>query len=212
MNDCSRDWQILLIGGSSGVGKTTIANTLAKSLQVNRLLVDDIRIAIQATTTPAQLPDLHYFLTLNDPSRLSASEFTDGLIRVGTALIPAWQTIISHHLVVPETGRLIIEGDGILPALSTGMELADIQGLSIAVASHQIRSVFLVENDEDALLQNFITRDRGFNQATNEQGRRYVHSVWQFGQWIKLEAKRCGVPVVEVRPFATLQQRILEAV
>lgn len=211
-NDEASNWQILLIGGCSGVGKTVIANTLAKSLQVTHMLVDDVRIAIQATTTPTQLPDLHYFLTLGDPSKLSASEFTDGLVRVGTAMIPALRTIISHHLIVPETGRLIIEGDGVLPALSMCMYLADLQGLSVVIAPHQIRSVFLVENDEEALLQNFIARDRGFNQATNEQGRRYVHSVWQFGQLIKTEAMRYGVPVVEVRPYDSLAQRILEVI
>lgn len=205
-------WQVLLIGGSSGTGKTTIARQIARSEQISHLLVDDIRMALQATTTPEQQPDLHYFFAFDDLSRLPVERFIEGFIRVGRALVPALEAIVSHHLVVPETGKLVFEGDGILPSTFLEMKLTDIQGQENPELRNQIRCIFLVEDDEDALLDNFISRDRGFHQAENAEQRRYVHSIWHFGQWLKSEAHRHNLKTIDVRPQATLQQRIMDAV
>ena len=205
-------WQVLLIGGSSGTGKTTIASQIAKSEQISHLLVDDIRMALQATITAAQQPDLHYFLTLNDLASLPAERFIEGFMRVGNALAPALEAIVSHHLAVPSAGRLIIEGDGILPTTIATMQLTGLNGQADLKLREKLRTIFLVEDDENALLANFIRRDRGFNQAVNEVQRRYVNSIWHFGQWISASARQYKQPVVQVRPFETLQQRILDSI
>jgi 2-phosphoglycerate kinase len=53
------DWRVLLIGGSSGVGKTLVARELARHFGVSLILADDVRLALQEVTTPAQKPELH---------------------------------------------------------------------------------------------------------------------------------------------------------
>lgn len=206
------NWQVLLIGGSSGTGKTTIGKSIAKTEQASHLLVDDIRMALQATTTAEQQPGLYYFYAFDDLANLPAERFIEGFVQVGKALVPALEAIVSHHLAVPDTGRLIIEGDGILPSSIPAMKLTGIDGREDSALRNQLCAVFLVEDDEDALLANFIRRDRGFNQAADENQRRYVNSIWQFGQWIKMSAKQHDLPVEQVRPFATLQQRILDSI
>ncbi len=55
------DWKVLLIGGSSAIGKTTIARSLGHRLGVSVIPADDIRLAIQQMISPAQQPALHYF-------------------------------------------------------------------------------------------------------------------------------------------------------
>lgn len=53
------NWHVLLIGGGSGVGKTVISQVLARQLGVFLLSADDVRLALQHTTTPEQQPALH---------------------------------------------------------------------------------------------------------------------------------------------------------
>ena len=41
------NWMVLLIGGSSGVGKTSVANQLGLRFGASWLQVDDVRLAFQ---------------------------------------------------------------------------------------------------------------------------------------------------------------------
>lgn len=211
MNGPSPTWQVLLIGGSSGTGKSTVAQSLARKLGISHLLVDDLRIALQAVTSPAQLPALHYFLTMEDPSALTAEAFMAGLKGVGHALQPALREVISHHVAVPAVGRIILEGDGLLPEFVRNLALADVTGRALVGVEMKVRSVFIYEDDEAELLHNFVTRSRGSVQTASTEQQRYVHSIWRFGLWMKREAERNGLPALSARPFDTLPQRILAA-
>jgi len=211
MDDAAPTWQVLLIGGSSGTGKSTVAQALAKKLGISHLLVDDLRIAVQAVTSPAQLPALHYFLTMEDPSALTTEAFVEGLNGVGQALIPALREVISHHVAVPAVGRLILEGDGILPEFVNNLTLSDVNGRALTDVETKVRAVFIHEAEEAQLLGNFMARGWGRNQPASAEQRRYVHSIWQFGQRVKAEAERYDQPVISTRPFDTLAQRILAA-
>lgn len=55
------DWRVLLVCGASGTGKTTATQALARRLGFSTLLVDDLRISLQALTTPETHPGLHLF-------------------------------------------------------------------------------------------------------------------------------------------------------
>jgi Holliday junction resolvasome RuvABC ATP-dependent DNA helicase subunit len=48
-----RPWHVLLIGGASGIGKTTLANQLGQRFGVNVTQLDDIQTALEAVTTLA---------------------------------------------------------------------------------------------------------------------------------------------------------------
>jgi hypothetical protein len=67
----------------------------------------------------------------------------------------------------------------------------------------------VTEPDEEALLQNMLTRGRGIETMTMQEVRTEAHAKVLFGQWISDEAQRLGLPVIESRPFDTLAQRIL---
>lgn len=203
--------QVLLIGGCSGVGKSTVAQELAGQLGISHLLVDDLRIAIQEVTSPSQFPALHYFLTQADAAALNAEAFVAGLIGVSRALTPALRAVISHHIAVPAVGHIILEGDSLLPEFVRDPALTDVHGQPLAGAATKVRSVFVCEADEAQLLHNFVTRWHGSAQPATAAQRRYVHSIWRYGQWIQKEAERFGLPVVPAQPFDTLAKRILAA-
>ena len=107
--------QVVLIGGSSGVGKTIIARELAKRLSVSLLLLDDVRLALQAATTSETHPDLHVFLNYPTEQWKDSEAIFRDLIKVGRIMVEPLRAIIHHHLIVPDVGWIIIEGDGILP-------------------------------------------------------------------------------------------------
>lgn len=203
------NWRVLLIGGCSGVGKTWVARQLGKSLQLPHLLVDDIRLALQAVTSADQLPALHYFLTGQEPAQLSPRDFVDGLIGVGTALAPALQSIIEHHVTIANAGPLILEGDSILPAFVEQLWVHSAYGAPVSEPHHLVKCVFLDEPDEEALLHNFLQRDRGFNVAADAVQRAYIRSVWEYGRWLAATATQAGLPLVSSRPFDTVIERVL---
>lgn len=206
------EWRVLLLGGSAGVGKTTVARELAYLLSISLLLVDDVRLALQAVTTCVEQPGLHRFLNYDAGQRRESESIHDDWIVVGEAMISPLKVIIAHHIVVGGAGPIIIEGDGILPSLATQQsfrELKHFQGLQPAQA---IRGVFLVEQNQDQILHNLVDRGRGFDEWATEKQRAFSRASWMFGQWLAREAKAYGLPVVAARPFDTCSQRILAAI
>ena len=165
------EWQVLPSGGSSGVGKTVVAHALAREFAASVLLVDDIRLALKQVTTPEQHPGLHVFQTDRSAAQRTAEQICDGLIQVGQALTPAVKIIIAHHVVVHGTGRVVIEGDGILPHVAAHHRFGDLKHFAGFEPDRKIRAVFLVENNEQALLQNSLARNRGFQDPSPEEQR-----------------------------------------
>jgi len=82
-------------------------------------------------------------------------------------------------------------------------------GLEAVIANHhngRVKAVLLDEGDEAQLLTNFSQREpeRGA-QTTRARVR------WLYGQWLKREAGQYGLPVIPVRPWDTIFERIIAA-
>ena len=194
----SHNWKVLLIGGSSGVGKTVVARELATYLSLSLLLLDDVRLALQQATTNETNPQLHVFLNYETEQwRHSESIFADW-ITVGQAMVKPLNAIINHHIIVPEVGAIIIEGDGILPLVTNQF-----------LEPKEVCTVFIVEQDEKQLLHNLQSRGRGFNDGDKMQQEGFAHASWLYGQWLAQEAIKLEMPVIDAQPQATLFERLL---
>ena len=203
------NWQVLLIGGSSGVGKTVISQVLARQLGVFLLSADDVRLALQHTTTPEQQPVLHLFWENREVWQQSPEVLCNGLIEVGKVVSHALEIIVAHHIAIKDVGAVIIEGDGILPGFASQdhfEQLPFFAGLSV---KNELRSVFLYEPDEQVLFANMRQRGRGFESFSPSEQQTQVRMSWLYGQWIRQEAQKYGLPVVEVRPWETVIERIM---
>jgi 2-phosphoglycerate kinase len=194
-------WRVLLIGGSSGVGKTVVARRLAKNLSLSLLLLDDIRLALQQSTSSETHAELHVFLNYQTEQWRNAESIMSDWITLGKAMMNPLQAIIHHHIIVPNVGAIIIEGDGILPM--AGSQFA--KGSNVCTA-------FIVEDDEGKLLHNLRSRGRGFNEWDKSEQESFAHASWLYGQWLTQEAKRLGLPVIHARPQETLIERLLSAI
>jgi 2-phosphoglycerate kinase len=125
-------WKVLLIGGGSGVGKTMLTQVLAHWFGVSVLLIDDLRLALQQMTSPAQHPGLHVFATDHAAAQRPPEAMRDGLITVAHTLTPAIKMIMAHHIAVPGVGPVIMEGDGILPEVAAARQFHELKHFSTA--------------------------------------------------------------------------------
>jgi 2-phosphoglycerate kinase len=207
-----RSWQLLLIGGSSGVGKTIVSQALAAHFGISRLLVDDVRLALQELTLSEHHPELHHLEATPAAWRESPEAFPDRLIATSAALEKPLATIIAHHVVVAGVGPLIIEGDNVTPQLAAKRDFSDQKFFSRLVLADQVRSLFIVEPDEHTILANMRARGRGFDQLAPAEQRTEARASWLYGQWLQREAEQRHLPVVPSRPWDTLLQRALSSI
>ena len=186
----------MLIGGASGVGKTRLSYPLARRFGVPIVEVDDIVEALQAMTTPEQQPALHHWATHPEAHELPPEGILRLHLTVAESLAPALAAVVANHL---ETDTpVIVEGDYLLPRFAVS---ASFNGVP---ADGRVASLFLHEPDEAQLVANFRGREPDEGQ---QRGRARVSKL--FCDWLAAEAARRGVPVVQARPWATLEERVL---
>lgn len=194
-----RPWEVLLLGGASGVGKTTVGYRLARHFGVGITEVDDVQAVLERMTSAQAQPAIHFWRTHPAPDELSAEDIIQHLIEQSDALSPGLEAVIGNHLEGGST-PLILEGDFIRPALAAQASFSGHPN------GGRVRAAFLHEPDEQQFLANYLARE----PATGPQVKR-AHVSWLHSLRLKHEAERCGAPVVLPRPWATLLERLIAA-
>jgi len=197
---------VLLIGGPSGVGKSTVAERIGLRCGIPWLSADDVRLALQRSrvTLPERTESLYFFEETSDVRRLPPERLRDGLIAVGEVMSPAIEVVVENH--VDQAAPVVIEGDSILPSLLARPPI------QLRAIGGWVRTVFVVETDESAILAAITARGRGMIEWSEEEVRTDARAKWLYGRWLAAEAHRYGLPVVKPRPWATLDERILSAI
>lgn len=199
MPDSKRTWDVLLIGGASGTGKTSMSYRIAKHFGLNLIEVDDFQMMLRTMTTPEQQPILHHWDTHPDPFSMPAEEMMQNLIASGEVMRSGLDAVIANHLEanIP----VVMEGDFILPALAAQEAFGD------EANSGRVKGIFLIEPDEQQLVQNYLAREPEYGEQTKR-----ARSSWLFGQWLTAECGRLGVPTVEARPWDDVIERAIEKI
>ena len=181
-----RNWDILLIGGASGSGKTSISRPLARFYCVDFVRVDDFQVLLETMTTPESLPSIHYWKTHPDWMKEGVNAAVDQLVDVGKALIPGLTAVINDHL--EEDIPMILEGDFILPELPASFTDA------------RVKSFFVHEPEREQILKNYLAREGELQQYRSDVSHAY-------GNWLAKSCSKHGIPIVESRPWSTLAER-----
>ncbi|MEU9849412.1 AAA family ATPase [Streptomyces sp. NPDC047985] len=188
-------WDILLIGGASGIGKSRLAARLAVEHAAFVVEFDDVVSAVEAMTTAEHHPAVHHFDDIPDTSRLPADEVLDLQIATARALEPAVLGVVDNRLTVDAPA--VIEGDYLTPAAAaTAVHRS-------AGSGRRVRAVFLHEDDPDRITANYASREPG----SGEQRHRAQVSA-DYSRWLADQAGRHGLPVVECRPWDSLVARV----
>lgn len=194
-------FKVLLIGGVSGVGKSEAAATLSRRFGIPWLQVDDLRLALQFSGLVAreQHPALFSFLDRSD-WQTTPENYRDKLIAVGRTITHALRIVVESHLATDVP--VIIEGDGILPEFAATIAREYDEGA--------VRSVFVIEDNTDFLLNNMLRRGRELdNRATSETRRTESQAKALYSRWLEEEARRYHLPTLRPLPWETLIERIL---
>jgi 2-phosphoglycerate kinase len=193
-DDWDPAWTVLLIGGASGTGKTRLSYPLARHFRVPIVEVDDIVEALLVMTTPEQQPALHHWSTHPEAARLPPEGILQIHLAVTESLGPALAAVVANHL---ETDTpVIVEGDYLTPAFAARERFRE------APADGRVAAVFLHEPDEVQLVANLSGREPDGEQ----RARARVSAL--YGEWLATEAGRRGVPMIEARPWSSLQVRV----
>jgi 2-phosphoglycerate kinase len=198
-NTYTRPWQVLLLGGASGTGKTGLSYRLARELGIGITEVDDFQVVLERMTTPEQQPALHFWRTHPDPGSLSAEEINEQGLDILEIMLPALEAVVENHLEAATP--LVLEGDFIHPALAARDAFGDEPNAG------RVRGVFLYEPDEGQIVQNFLERE----PATGPQTTRARVSLLR-AAWIRETCRELGIAALPARPWDTLFDRVLDAV
>ena len=185
-----RDWMVLLIGGSSGTGKSSIAYELSRFYGVSVLEADDIYLSVKAMTDSGRLPAIHRW---DDEADWQAAEIQSNvswLIDVGREMIPALKALVERH--IEDKVPIIIEGDFISPDL-------------VALLDHSFARAVFLQDDIPQIVENYMAREGGEPQRFRAE----VSAA--YGRWIEGVCGLTGCPVIAARPWETALTRVLDA-
>ncbi|MCL2408703.1 MAG: hypothetical protein FWC96_03710 [Oscillospiraceae bacterium] len=186
-----RNWDVLIIGGASGSGKTSVSLPLARYYGVDLVRVDDFQVLLKALTTYEVLPDLHFEITHPNFKEYGADETLDLLIKISRSINSGLKAVIDDHIL--ENIPMVLEGDFILPELAASYD------------NPRIKTIFIHEPSREQILQNFLERE-GTLQHSRTDG------SYAYGNWLKESCSEFGISVVESRPWDTLMERVISAI
>lgn len=203
-----RSWQVLVLFGASGTGKSTIASQIAREQGISWIQVDDLRLALQYSraTLPEHNDELYYFLNTRDVWTRHVDEIRDGFVGTARAMVPAVRIVIDSHVV---TGApMVLEGDGVWPEIAEDPVIAPWVDAGAGV----VRFCCIAADSQDQLVASTIGRGRGDHLGDLDRVAQQANANWSFNHWLVAESLRLGIPVAPCQPFDTLANRILQAV
>lgn len=187
--------QLILVGGSAGTGKTTLARALARELDAGWLQLDTVWLAMKAAvgrTSPASsLLDVP--AAIGDPAR-SDEDVLAAFVAASQTICRVLPDILAFELEARPV--LVADGAWLLPAFVAGLTLPDTD----------IRSVFLHHADEAGVAAALAPRLQG--RPPTERHRLGNRRIWQCGEWICEQAGVHNLSVVDSLPFDDLTHRV----
>ena len=181
---------IYLIGGSSSVGKTTMARSLSKYYDMFCLHLDDF-------TKGFNDPELEFFTGKADFWDQAAQELFERLVRVTEKTEPYLHSFVSEWVAGGKSG--IIEGEKIHPRF-----------MEKVVSSNSAKGIFLIETDREQLYQTLQQRSLRFRELSGTQQWKVAEVNQRYGLWLKQEAKRRNLIWENAQPWETLVSRVLD--
>jgi 2-phosphoglycerate kinase len=186
--------RLILIGGSAGSGKTTLAQTLTSELDAGWLQLDTVWIAMKAA---ARHDSPAYSLLEVDGRMRRGGDSDEELLAAHVAASEAVCRVLPEVLDFELETRPVLVADGawLLPSFVAGLGLPNTD----------VRCVFLQHADVDGVAAALAPRLRG--RPPQERHLRMNRQIWQYGAWVRDRARAHDLPVLDPLPFATLTDR-----
>jgi 2-phosphoglycerate kinase len=182
---------VVLIGGATGVGKSTIATQLAARLGIVRVVASDaIREVMRALFSKELMPTLHSSsfeadTALREPPLRESERVVVGFREQTAAVSVGIEAMLDRAAM--EGTNLIVEGAHIVPGF---VDLDSRRDRILAVP------VIIAVEDEDVHLSHFAARQ---TDVTARPATRYLHgleNIRRLQRYVKSQALSHGVPVI----------------
>ena len=195
---------VILLGGATGVGKSTIATMLAARLGITRVIpTDAIREVMRSMFTADLMPALHTSSfdaarLVRTPSPSGADPVILGFREQASAVAVGVQALISR--AVEEGTDLIVEGAHVVPAF---VDQARFAGRAVLVP------VLVTVDDEELHRSHFVLRAHEVRNRPTERYLDHFENIRKIQQYVKSLALEHNVDIVPSYNLdATLSQVI----
>lgn len=198
---------IILLGGTSGVGKSTLALEVARRLSIGRVLsTDSIRDVMRVMLSDDLVPTLHVS-SFEAHTRL-LTDVREGLDPVVEGFLEQSRTVSVGVRAVIE--RAIIEGTStVLDGVSIVPGLFD-----VSVWQERAHVFFLLAADEDreSLHGHLVARGHARGARASERYVRNFQEIFAIQEDLLERAEMFSVPVVDVQDLEGAARRVVKHV
>jgi len=168
---------VILVGGATGTGKSTVATEIAYRLGITRVTSTDfIRQTMRAFFSPELFPAIHHSSFEGEPLIASFEEQARNVL-VGVRA--------SVERALQEGWSMVLEGVHLVP----GLVPLELEGAIVS-------SCILKISDETAHAQHFFTREAGTDRPMAKYLDRF-DSIRRLQDYLVRRAEANGTPVVE---------------
>jgi 2-phosphoglycerate kinase len=173
---------ILLIGGATGTGKSTVASEVAHRLGINRVTCTDVvRQTLRAFFPPAEMPSIHRSSFDSPPGQ----QLIDAFVDQSTQVLIAVEAAVSRAIL--EGWSMVVEGVHVVPGL-----------INVSAADATVVECVLTIEDEATHAGHFWIRDAtsGGERPVNKYLDR-LYDIRSLQDYIVERARDYAVPVFE---------------
>lgn len=185
---------ILLLGGTSGVGKSSLALEVARRLGIGRVLsTDSIRDVMRMMLSEELVPTLHVssfeaHTRLVSKGEPGANRIVEGFLDQSRTVSVGVRAVIERAIV--EGTSTLLDGVSLVPGLLDPAEWQD-----------RAHVFFLLAADEDpeSLNSHLVARAHGKGARASERYVRNFRGIFTIQEDLLERAETFGVPVVDVQ-------------
>jgi 2-phosphoglycerate kinase len=203
--DCYLSWRrfensgtplIILIGGATGTGKSTISSELAYRLDITRhQSTDMMREVIRAYLSPQMIPTLGYSsfeawrglsVCVDGSRQTTENSVVTGFLSQFAGMKLGIESTLDR--AIEEKHHLILEGVHVVP---TEMDLEVKKDKAVVIP------IMLACMKKEMLCKQFKHRGR---EKDGRQSARYlenIDAIWELQSWLLDEADKAGISIIE---------------
>ena len=197
---------VILIGGATGVGKSTIATQLAGRLGITRIIpTDAIREVMRAMFSEELMPTLHTSSfdavhLVRHPIPRSADPVIIGFREQVSVITPGIQALIRRAMV--EGTDLIVEGAHVVPGFINPAEFPDAVVVPLVITA----------DDVEVHRAHFMMRAHETRSRPSDRYLDFFDNIRKIQRYVKSLALERGVPLVPSYNLDSTLSQVIELV